>query len=99
MNPMVQAALAAIFRWLLTFGSAYLVSRGVWTQEDATTYVVAGAAALATLAWSLYQKYVERSKLVTALASPPTSEQHVEQMVKAGTGASVSTPKNETPTK
>lgn len=97
MNPMAQAALAAIFRWALTIGAGYLVARGIWTQEEAATYVIGGALALTALLWSVYQKYVERSKLVTALSMPPTTESHVEQAVKAGVAPPVTTPKDVTP--
>lgn len=83
MNPMFAAAIGAIIRWALTFLAGYLVTRGIWSQQEATVYVLAAATALTALLWSLYQKYIERAKLVTALATPGVkSEAQIEAMVK-----------------
>lgn len=98
MNPLVVEALGSIVRWALTFGGAYLVKVGIWSQADATTYVAGAAMALIALGWSIYQKYGARLKLVTALASPvQISEAQVEHKIAIGATPSVTTPKDVTP--
>lgn len=83
MNPLVREMLASIIRHFLTIGAGFLVARGIWTPEDAATYVAAVTLALVSVAWGLYQKYMSRSKLTTALAlSYPATEAAVERMVK-----------------
>jgi hypothetical protein len=34
MNPVVQAALTSILRWLLALGAGYLVKAGIWANSD-----------------------------------------------------------------
>lgn len=98
MNPLLVEALGAIVRWALTFGAGVLVQHGIWSPEASSKYVAAAAAAILTLAWSLWQKYRMRAKLVTALTLPPGySEHEVEQQVNRGMGASVTTKKSEAP--
>lgn len=98
MNPLFQEALASIFRWALAIGAGVLVSRGIWTEEAAATYVAAAALGLVALAWSLWQKYAARTKLVTALSMPPTTERYVEDAIARGRSAAPRTPKTEQPT-
>lgn len=98
MNPLLAEALGSIVRHVLTAGTGYLVARGIWTQEAATSYVMAGSIAIVGLGWALYQKYVARTKLVTALASPAiTTEAAVEQKIAQGEQAAVTTPKTDRP--
>ena len=58
---LLQQAIGSILRFALAWGSGYLVSKGIWTPDEAGVYVEALAAALAfgavSLAWSLWQKY------------------------------------------
>lgn len=61
MNATLAAAIGAILRHFLTLLAGYLVSKGIWTDAEAVTYVSAAVAALIALGWSLYQKH--RSKL------------------------------------
>lgn len=70
MNPMLQAALASILRHFLTMGASALVMRGIWTEEDATTYVVAAALAILGFGWALWQKYAAHLKILDALDAP-----------------------------
>jgi hypothetical protein len=69
-NPMFQEAVKSLLRHVLTIGAGYLVARGIWTQDEATSYVGAAALALIGLGLALWDKYISRSKLVTALATP-----------------------------
>lgn len=98
MNPMAVEAIGAIVRWLLTFGGAYLVKLGIWNQDDAAKYIAGATLALISLGWSLYQKYGSRLKLLTAMATPGTTTEHlVEMTVAAGHAPSVTTDKGQTP--
>lgn len=70
MNPILQAALGSILRWVLAIGAGYIVKAGIWTDNDAQTYVLAGSMAILALAWSQWEKYKSRVKFLTALATP-----------------------------
>lgn len=88
MNPIAAAALGSVFRAGLMFLAGWLVQRGVWTGAEAETYVTAAAIALVTLAWSIWNKYKGRIRLLTALDAPPgTSEKHVDALIESGRGA------------
>lgn len=97
MNPILAQALGSIVRWALALGAGYLIKAGIWSASDAEVYITGGTLALVALAWSVWQKYHSRLKLVTALAMSATTEQNVEQQVKAGVSAPVTTPKHVTP--
>lgn len=85
MNPLFKEALGSILRWLFSGIAGFFVQRGIWTDNDAKTYVAAGALALLALGWSLWQKYGARLKLVTALISPVgTTENQVTQKIASG---------------
>jgi hypothetical protein len=70
MNPMFQAALGAILRHFLTIIAGGLVARGIWTQEEAATYVGAAVLAALGLGWSLWAKYRDRLFRDQAMAMP-----------------------------
>lgn len=95
MNPMLEAALTAIVRALLVGMAGWLVKHGVWTEGDATGYVAAGALAIVTLGWSIYQKYKDRLTLNTALMLAGKTEDAVRADVADPT---VPTPTATTPT-
>jgi hypothetical protein len=57
MSPLAVNALQAIFRWALTLAAGYFIKAGIWDATEAESYVAAGAVALVTLGWSLWQKY------------------------------------------
>lgn len=99
MNPILQEAVGSILRWGLTIIAGWAVSHGIWTASAAATYVTAGVLALLTLGWSLWQKYVARRKLVTALTmAPGTTEVQVEQKIASGTPVpTVTTPPDTVP--
>lgn len=97
-NPMFAAALGSIIRWALALGAGYLVRKEIWQPGDATLYVTAGATALTALVWSLWDKYYQRAKLVTALATPRVvSENTVEKMIDDKLAPPVSVPKDRAP--
>jgi hypothetical protein len=98
LNPLLIEATASILRHVLTSGAVYLVARGIWTPEEASTYAAAAAMGLIGIGWSLYQKHEARIKLVTALAMPiGTTEETLEKTIAQGEQAAVSTPKTEIP--
>lgn len=83
MNPMFQAALQSILTHFLTLGAGYLISRGIWTREEAQMYVAGATVAIIGFAWAQWKTYKERRKLVTALATPEVkSEREIAIMAK-----------------
>lgn len=98
MNPLLAAALGSIIRSVLLMGAGYLVSKGVWTNAEAGTYVTAAASALLAIGWGQWQKYKSRQKLVTAMAAGhPISEQAVEHLIDSGVAPPVNLPKDRVP--
>jgi len=85
MNPLLQAALGSIVRWVLAFVAGWLVQHGIWTQADAETYVAAAALAVVGLLWSLWQKYRTSIVISTALSLPAgSSEEKLAETVSRG---------------
>ena len=98
MNPLSQEAIASILRWGLAIGAGYLVKQGIWTEENAATYVAAAALGLIALGWGLYQKYASRLKLMVALALPKNStEKQAEDVIKRGDAPPATLTKSERP--
>lgn len=98
MNPLLYAALGSIVRFLLASVFGALVARGIWTQEEAATYLSAAVVAVLTIGWSLWKNHHGRLKLLTALASDePMTEHEVEKEVAAKRTPSPTTPKGVVP--
>lgn len=100
--PFIQQILGTLVRALVVWLAGVLAARGIVVSDDQTMQVVAWLTPLvATLAWSLWQKFRGRQKLLTALgASKIMTEAEVEKRV-ADPGVptpSVLTPKTEIPT-
>ena len=82
MNPMLQAALGAILRHVLTAIAGGLVARGIWTAEDAATYVSAFVVFLLGLGWSVWAKYRDRLFRDQAMSLPAgVSEDQVKAAI------------------
>lgn len=93
MNPLLQQALGSIIRAILAGGAAWLVERGVWTKADSQTYLAAGALAVLSIGWSIWQKYKSRISFLTALSLPAGSTQmDVKEAVAAGAVPPANTP-------
>lgn len=98
MNPLLQEALGSIVRAGLQIVAGYVVAVGIWTPEDASKYVAAGALAVVALGWSLYQKYASRGTLLSALASPKAlTENKAKQLSGLSSAPSITTAKHVTP--
>ena len=99
MNPMLQAALGSILRYLLMIAATYLVKHGIWTASAAEGYVEAAVVALLALGWSWWKIHGNRIKLLTALALPPGATENDLNTHIAGGGAvpSILTPPDTVP--
>ena len=94
MNPLYSALIGSVVRWLVTLAAA----RGFLLSDDQATQIVMGLIAVAPLAWSGVQKFLERRKLVTALAMDvPMSERSLEFEIQEGNAASAITLKSDVP--
>jgi uncharacterized membrane protein YjjB (DUF3815 family) len=82
MNTMFAAAVGSILRHLLTGAAALLVSRGIWSDAEAATYVSAAAIALVGILWSLWEKHQSRFFLAAALNAPAgTTKEELKEQV------------------
>lgn len=82
-NPMLQAALGAIFRYLLAGLFAVMVAKGVWTEAEAAVYLTGAVGFLITVSWAVWVKYRDRLKFLTGMASGAgVTENEVKEMVK-----------------
>lgn len=99
--PFISQIVGAIVRALIMWVAGYLAAQGVTVSDDQVMQAVKWLTPLVvTLAWSIWQKFHGRQKLLVALASPrPMSESEVERKVAdPGPNPSVLTPKTEIPT-
>lgn len=100
--PFIQQVVGALVRALVMWVAGYLAARGITVSDDQTMQVVAWLTPLvAALAWSLWQKYTGRKKLVVALGTGKAMTEHeVEARIAdpATPTPSVLTPKTEIPT-
>lgn len=92
MNPLLAQALGSIIRWALAFLAGTLVQAGIWTKDDAESYIAAAALAILGLGWSLWLHYRDRIKFLNALkAKPGTPESQILSPTlmapRRGTGA------------
>ena len=92
MNPVISSSVGVVIRALLIAAGA----QGIFS-DDQLGQIVSALTIVASVAWSFYEKYRSRQKLVTALASGPTTERAVEFTIQTGGAASVMTPKDQTP--
>jgi len=94
MTALLLEMLGAIFRAGLLFLSGWFVQRGIWTADQADRFSTAAsvwaAAAILAVAWSLWAKYKNRVKLLTALDAPAgTTEASLERRIDKGMAAKV----------
>lgn len=85
MNPLLQAALGSILRHILTIVAGYFVGKGIWTPEDANTYIVSAVAAVLALGWSLWAKYKDAIFRRVAMKLPAgVDEYDVKKAIEQG---------------
>jgi len=96
MSPFVQQIIGALVRtaivWLAAkFGSTISEDKAVELTAQIAPVVI-------VIAWSIYQKYRGRLKLLTAQVTPAgKSEAQIDAIVDAGNAPSVMTGKHEVP--
>jgi len=98
--PFIQQIIGAIVRAAVLWGAGYLAAHaGITLTDSQTTKIIEYLVpVLAVLAWSIYQKYFNRQKLVTAQAMPAgVTEAHIEAKIAAGGAPSVLGGKNDQP--
>lgn len=96
-NPLVQKIVGTVIRNLVMPAVAWLVARHLF-PEDQSAELVSGLTLLLTNAvWGIWEKFHSQKKLVTAMASGPTSEVAVKAAIKAGLAPPVTTPPTEVP--
>ena len=82
LGVLVRAALMAL--------AGIFVAHGWMQQGDVTDWVGATLAIVLSIAWSLYQKYVQKKLLVTAATMPAASLTEVRARATSGAGPTVS---------
>ena len=75
--PFVSQIIGTLVRAAIVALVGAVAARGIVISDSQTTQLIAWATPLvATLAWSIYSKYVGRQKLLTAAASPQVMTEH-----------------------
>lgn len=99
MNPILQAALGSILRHFLTIAGGALVSKGIWTEGELTTYVTGFVVLILGLVWSIWNKYKSRSKILTALTMPEgsTEDELNTKFLTKESRPTITTPSNTIP--
>lgn len=100
-SPFVRQIIGALVRVLVVWAAGYLAAHaGITLTEDqigqTVTYLVP---VVGILAWSVYAKYGDRLKLLTAASEAGMSERQIESLVKSPDVPTppVNTPKDERP--
>lgn len=94
MNPLLQGFLTRVLQFALAGLFGWMVQKGILNDAESQTYMTAAIAGLLGLGWMLWEKYKDRLKLSTAMATPRRlSERQVDQMVKAGQTPPATLPK------
>lgn len=98
MNPLLQGFLTRVLQFALAGLFGWLVQKGVLTDAESQTYMTAAIAGIIALAWMLWEKYKDRLKLTTAMATQrPVSERQVEMLIQMGQAPPASLPKERVP--
>lgn len=99
--PFIQQIIGVLVRALVVALAGYLAGHaGITLSESQIGSIVAYLVPIAAvLAWSLWQKYFGRQKLLQAVAQANTTEAAIEANVKSAVVStpSVLTPKTERP--
>jgi uncharacterized membrane protein YjjB (DUF3815 family) len=85
MPPLLQSAIGSVLRAILIGWAGYFVSKGYWTEAEATTYASALVLFLLGFGWSLWQKYRAHLTILAALETPAgTSFERLQEIQKLG---------------
>lgn len=99
--PFIQQVIGSLVRAGVAALAGYLAARGVVVSDDQAMQAVAWLTPLVvTLAWSIWQKFHGRQKLLVAAASPKVMTEHEVEATVADPAVktpSVLTPKTEIP--
>lgn len=98
--PFVQSIIGVVIRAAVVALATWVAAHGgpSFTDDQVTKIVSEVVPVAAVIAWSIYQKFRARQKLMVAQAAPhPLSENHVEMLIASGQAPSVMTPKHESP--
>lgn len=71
MSPLFQTIVGSVLRWALTLSAGWLVSTGILDQGNADQVTAGVVAALLTVSWGIWQKYVGHKITLTALDAKP----------------------------
>lgn len=96
----VQQIIGTLVRSAVLFLVGWVAAHGgpKFAEDQVTKFITEATPVAAMIAWSIWQKYRSRQKLMTAQAAgSPISENHVEMLVSAGQAPSVLTEKHEAP--
>lgn len=87
MPILLSEFLGAILRALLAGAAGFFVQRGILTQGQSDTMLLAFTAWLLVAGWGIWNKYRSRIKFLTALDS--TTEAEVKAKIAAGDGSPI----------
>lgn len=105
MNPIVVRFLTSVLMRLLTALGGYFIARGWLTEEEvgiirspAVEAIVGVLFVVAGTVYGLVRAWIDRRKIVTALAAPaPMTEKELERRIANGMAAPITTPKTDVP--
>lgn len=97
-KELVTSILGGFLRYALAGVFAWMVERGIATQDQVALLITGASGFLALLVWMGWNKVKARVELLTALtAQPGTSVNELKEQVKAGVAVPASTPNDATP--
>lgn len=86
MPPMLFTFLGTLLRHVLTGLGTYLVTKGIFTNEEMEIYIGAFVAVVLGAGWSLWEKHKDRIKMKIAQAlSRPVSDSELLVIAKTHT--------------
>lgn len=95
MPVFIQQVVGGLLRTTIAGALGWLVINGWITDQVATEFTAALVSLILVVAWSAWEKYANRKKLMVALTVPEgTTEAKVERIVKAEGAPSVMTSKD-----
>jgi len=82
--------LGSLFRMVLILLFGALIERGYMTEGQFAQLGMGLGGFVVVAGWALYKHYSRRIKFLTALEMPSgTTEEHIDEKIKNGTGATL----------